>query len=247
MSPDAFAPPRDDAAQRPGRHERAHAQPLDPGVAADEPEVAFHFQCGPGSVWWVEPPRPPPGAGTWAWPMMCVRSIGISERRAIQAASLADAWYCASVNPTRPVGEALVLDPDRLLVRGPVAGVPGDVGEVDELDDPAVARDDEVRGSVCARVPQPAHRPPELALGDVDDDLVDRLHAAVRLREVALAPQPDDRRTCADRGVRDGDDEPEAATAAARTTTLRRPIAAPSLAPARPRLTPHLHCSYTLD
>ena len=34
--------------------------------------------------------------------MMCFRSIGISERRAIQAASRAEAWYCASVKPPGP-------------------------------------------------------------------------------------------------------------------------------------------------
>ena len=107
----------------------------------------------------------------------------------------------------RAVGEPLVLDPDRLLVRPPVAGVPGDVGEVDELHDPAAARDDVVRRCMCARALQPAHRAPEGALRDVDDDLVDRLRAPVRLREVALALQPDERRPGARSCVRDRDDE----------------------------------------
>ena len=34
--------------------------------------------------------------------MTCLRLIGISDRRAIQAVSRADAWYCAFVNPRRP-------------------------------------------------------------------------------------------------------------------------------------------------
>jgi hypothetical protein len=34
--------------------------------------------------------------------MMCFRSMGISERRAIQAASRAEALYCASVKPSGP-------------------------------------------------------------------------------------------------------------------------------------------------
>jgi hypothetical protein len=99
-----------------------------------------------------------------------------------------------------PIGEALVLDPHRFGIDAPVAGVPGDVGEMDELDDLAVARDHVVRRRMCARVRQPLHRAPECAFGDVDDDLLDRPRRPVRLREVALALEPDDgrarRRAC---------------------------------------------------
>ncbi len=94
----------------------------------------------------------------------------------------------------RVVRPALVLDPDRLGVDVPVAGVPRDVGEVDELHDPARAGDDEVRGGVRPPVPQPAHGAPEAALGDVDDDAADRTRASMRLRVVPLALEPGDRR-----------------------------------------------------
>ncbi len=107
----------------------------------------------------------------------------------------------------RAVGESLVLDPDRLLVRVPVPRVPGDVGEVDELDDPAAARDDVVRRCVRPRALQPPHGAPEGALRDVDDDLVERLGAPVSLGEVPLALEPDDRRAGTRSCVRDRDDE----------------------------------------
>ena len=69
-----------------------------------------------------------------------LRSIGSSERRAIQAASRAEARYCASVNPSGPYVKPSCSIPTDCVFTLPVAGVPGDVGEVDELDDPAALR-----------------------------------------------------------------------------------------------------------
>ena len=93
--------------------------------------------------------------------------------------------------PAAP-GVALVLDADRVPVRVVVARVPRDVGEVHELDDLPVARDDEVGGAVRAAVPQPRHGAPEAALGDVDDDLVDARRAP--RRRVVRRPHDADRR-----------------------------------------------------
>ena len=102
----------------------------------------------------------------------------------------------------RAVRVALVLDSDGVGVDLPVAGVPGDVREVDELHDPAAARDDVVRRRMCARALQPPDRAPERALGDVHDDPVDRFRVAMRLREVALALEPGERRARTGRPVR---------------------------------------------
>ncbi len=97
----------------------------------------------------------------------------------------------------------LVLDPDRLRVDPPVAGVPGDVRVTDDLDDPARAGDDVVGGRMRLLVPQPRERSPERPLGDVDDDQADvhRLPCGVR---VALAPRQPRRRGAAGEGAARG-------------------------------------------
>jgi hypothetical protein len=50
----------------------------------------LQFQCGPGSVWSVP--------GTWTWPTMCVRFLGMPYLSAMLRVSAAEARYIWSVN-----------------------------------------------------------------------------------------------------------------------------------------------------
>ena len=138
---------------------------------------------------------------------MCLRSIGISERRAIHAARRADAWYCASVNPSDPYVK-------------PSCSIPTDCSFVFQW--PACQamserwtswmilplRETTKWEDACARGFRSQRTDPQKLPSVTWTTIsVDRLHRSVRRGEVAFAPQPDDRRACADRGVRGGDDE----------------------------------------
>src|SRR5215208_6623492 len=59
---------------------------------------SFQFQLGPGSVWQSIPPPELEQPGTSSWPIMCLRSMGISYFLQHHAESCAEAWYILLVN-----------------------------------------------------------------------------------------------------------------------------------------------------
>ncbi len=202
-----LCPPGDDPAQRPFRHERLHAQADDTRVAADEAEVALPLPVGAGVAVVA---RAAAAAAAVRDLVMADHVPAVDRHQRAPRDPRGQARRGVVLRCREPEGgvrEALVLDPDGQLVRPPVAGVPRDVGQVDELDDLAPARDDVVRGRMRPRVAQPAHRPPEASLGDVDDDSLERVDLAVGRGEVPCALQPDDGRASADGRVRRRDEE----------------------------------------
>ena len=185
--------PGDDPAERRTRQPRRHAQRRLPrGEVADERQVRIPVPVPAG----IRVVARAAEASTRPGHLRVadhVDSVDRQQRAACQPGGQAGrgAELCLG-EPGRVAAPPFVLDPDRLAVDPRVARVPGDVGEVDELDDPAVPRDDEVRGGVGAVASQPADRAPEAALGDVDHDPPDRERAAMRLGVVPLALEPRD-------------------------------------------------------
>ena len=123
--------------------------------------------------------------------MMCSRSIGISARRASRRRG-APSLVLGVGEAGRAVREALVLDPERVLFT-PVARVPGDVGDVDELDDPPAREtmkcDEACARAFCSQRTDGQNAPSVAWMTIVRIDVGE----PVRLREVALAPEPDQR------------------------------------------------------